>query len=105
VPAVTAIDNFPAFPQTQDEREEIARTLGQQCVTAWRQQGLPEDRPLYLLLSRPGEIGKGKGQMTHVLDQSAAREEELGGVAVAVVLTDVIQGVEDLIVKRVNIVD
>ena len=98
MPSVMFVVTCQAFPSTDAERKSVALEWIKELTEEWFNQGLPSPEVFHVLVHRPGEITRrgvdGQIRATHIRDVAAAREEELGGVAVAVTLTDVIRGAE-----------
>jgi hypothetical protein len=84
------------------DRKAIAGQWLQRLTETWFNQELPGPEVFHVLVHHPGMIGRTRAQMTHRADESAAGEEETGLVAVAITLTDVVEGVEDLEVLRIR---
>jgi hypothetical protein len=102
VPSVTLVDLLTAYPETDAERKTVAGRYLRQLTETWFHEDLPEPEIFHVLVHRPGETGRTQDQMTHRGDESEAWEEETGRVAVAITLTDIIEGVEDLEVLRIR---
>lgn len=102
MPAVTAIHLQPTFPVGTVAKKSLASSLVNQLTSTWFGNGLPSPAMFYLLVHRPGELGRNEIQVTHRADQAEAMEQESGLTAVAVTLTDVLEGAEDLVVLQIR---
>lgn len=98
MPAVTAFVTVDHFPSSEAEKRQVAQRVFPDLMQAWVDQRIPIPDVAHILVHRPGAIGKNQIQMTHRADVAEAMEEDSGKVTVAVTATDVLAGVEDLLV-------
>ncbi|GAB3179424.1 hypothetical protein FHX75_11613 [Micromonospora palomenae] len=102
MPAVTLIEFYEKFPETDLERKAIAREWVPRLTEAWFSHELPAPNIFHVLVHRPGEVTADSAHAVHVIDQATAEARESGTVAVAISLTDFIKGFESIEAWRIR---
>jgi hypothetical protein len=95
MPAVTLVDLYASYPETDAERKTVALGWLGRLTEEWFNQGLPNVEVFHVLVHHPGEISSSLPRATHIGDQADALAHETSLTPVAITLTDIIEGVED----------
>lgn len=99
--SITLVDTMPVFPPQGEARKSFAAYWLRELTEQWFNNALPAPDMFYVLVHQPGEIASGPERAAYIGDHAEALEQDTGEVAGAVILTDVLDGVEEFEVLRV----
>jgi hypothetical protein len=75
MPAVRMITIAKVSPDTEALRMQLAREAFPALLANWDGAGIPRADPLYVLICKPGELGRSPAHAVHQADQAEAMAE------------------------------